>query len=101
MSEDSLAISTAILAVPYAAFQAASLPGTTPSSLDRCWMSENAELMERAMAVDEATSALGFRLDVRLCTSSAGDVGVETAGCFDLRRKGMGKTDGQVRPIVG
>jgi len=93
ISEDSLAVSTAILAAPYTAFQAESPPGMTPPSVDASWISENAELMERAMAIDEAASASGFLLDVRLGTRSAG-VGVETAGLFDLRRKDMAKMEG-------
>ena len=55
-----MAISTAILAAPYDVCQAVSLAGTTPLSLGASWASENPELMERAIAVDEAASALGF-----------------------------------------
>ena len=51
-------ISIAILAAPYAAFQAVSFPGTTPPSLGASWMLENAEAIGRMMAVDEAASAL-------------------------------------------
>lgn len=48
--------------------------------------------MERAIAVDETASALGFLRDVRLCTSSSGGEGVETeisTGGFDLRNLDM------------
>ena len=61
MSEDSLAISTAILAAVYAVCQPVSLPRALELSLGVSLVSQNAELMERAMAVDEAAIALGSR----------------------------------------
>ena len=86
-SEVSLAISTAILAAPYTACQPASLPRTAVPSLGVSWVLETAELMERATAVDEATSDLGPFLDVNFCTS-AGDRGSVAVGGFGLRKRG-------------
>ena len=56
------------------------------------------------MAVDEAASALESPRgrDVRFCTNSAGDVGVEIetfAGPFDLRMRGIAKVDDQINLI--
>ena len=57
MSEESFAISTAILAAPNAAFQADSLDD--PGSLSAVSVgSEDGEAMERAMALDKAASVL-------------------------------------------
>ena len=57
ISEDALAISTANLAAPYAVFQADSLD--EPGSLDAVSVgSQDGEAMARAMALDEAASAL-------------------------------------------
>jgi len=60
ISEDSLAISTAILAAPYATCQAVSLPLIVAPSLDVPQASWNGEPMERAIAVEETASALEF-----------------------------------------
>ena len=95
ISEDSLATSTAILAAPYAVFQAESFSGTTPPSPGASWISENAEPMVRAMAVVEAARTLGFLLDMRLFTRSAG-VGLR----FSLRRKDMVKMDVLIKLII-
>ena len=57
ISEDALAISTAILAVPYAAFQTDSFDD--PGSLGAVSVgSQEEEAMARAMALDTAASAL-------------------------------------------
>src|ERR1700679_2396780 len=57
ISEDALAISTAILAALYAVPQTASLED--PGSLSVMFVgSQKEEAMERAIALDEATSAL-------------------------------------------
>ena len=59
ISEESFAISTAILAAPYAAFQADS--SDDPGSLSALSVgSEDGAAMARAMALDEAASAFGF-----------------------------------------
>ena len=56
-SEESFAISTAILAAPYTAFQTDSLDD--PGSLSVASVgSQDGEAIERAMALDEAASAL-------------------------------------------
>jgi hypothetical protein len=52
------------------------------------------------MADDEAASVLELLRAVRSCTSSAGDVGVETAGRFDLRKRGITKVDGYIKLIL-
>ena len=58
ISEESFAISTTILAAPYAALQADS-PGDS-DSLDAVPVgSQDGEAIDRARALDEATSALG------------------------------------------
>ena len=87
ISEDSLAISTAILAAPYAACQSIPLCRTVVSSLDAPRESGDGEPMERAIAADVATSDLDFFLDVKFCTSP-GDGGV-VAGNFGLRKRGI------------
>ena len=60
--------------------------------------------MERAIAVDEATSALGSLRDVNFCTRSAGDGGVVT-GDFGLRKLGIVmRADGKInsiKPVLG
>lgn len=50
----------------------------------------------RAMVADEVASALTSPGGggVNFCASSAGDVGVETVGNFDLRRRLMTGVDG-------
>jgi len=58
MSEDSLAISTAILAAPYADCQIESLPRTIAPLPDVSRVLKDAEPMVRAMAADEAAIAL-------------------------------------------
>jgi len=103
ISEDSLAISTAILAAQYDVCQPVSfLIGAPPLDV---WdngrpldVSDNGRPLdvsgdgrptERAMELDEAASTVGSRCDVRSRTRSTVDVGVETemsARCFDLRR---------------
>ena len=85
-SEVSLAISTAILAAPYTACQPSSLPRTVAPSLDVSLVLETAEPMERATAVDEATSDLGPFLDFNFCTS-AGDRGFVVVVGFGLRKR--------------
>ena len=61
---------------------------------------ENAAPMERAIADDEAASALGSLLDVNFCTNSAGDGGV-VAGGFDLRKLGIvTKVDGKINSTI-
>ena len=54
--------------------------------------------MESAMALDEAASALESPRgrDVSCCTSSVGDVGVETPGNFGFGRRGIAMVDGQI-----
>ena len=83
-----MAISTAILAAPYAVCQTVSLPRTATPSPDSSRTLENAELVERAITVDEAASALGFLRDVYFCTSSAGDGGC-AGGDINLRKLGI------------
>lgn len=52
--------------------------------------------MERATAVDEATSDLGPFLDVNFCTS-AGDRGFSVVGGFGLRKRDiMMRADGKI-----
>ena len=87
ISEDSLAMSTAILATPYAVFQSISLPRTVVPSLDASRGSRDGEPIERAIAVDEATSDSDILLDVNLFTS-AGDGGA-VAGNLGLRKLGI------------
>ena len=57
ISEDSLAISTAILAVPYAVFQPDSFDD--PGSLSAVSERSQEEVIDNGIALDEATSALG------------------------------------------
>ena len=78
----------AILAALYAVCQTVSVPWTSAPSLDSPGTSENAELVERAIAVDEAASALGFLRDVYFRTSSAGDGG-RVGGDINLRKLGI------------
>ena len=64
-------------------------------------MLKNAELIERAIAVDEVASALESPRGrgVRFCIRSAGDVGVEigvSLGCFGLWWRGIVKVCDQV-----
>jgi len=60
ISEDSLAISTAILAIPYAVLQTDSFDGSVSLSAvsER---SRGMEAIDNAMVLDEAASALGWR----------------------------------------
>jgi len=97
ISEDSLASSTAILAVPYAVLQAVSLPWVVFPSLDVSRVL-NVELTGRATSDDKTVGALGFLRDTRSCPGSVGcvGVGVETAGCFGLRKRGITKEDVQI-----
>ena len=97
ISEDSLAISTAILAAAYAVCQPAPLPWPMVS-LGVPWPLLNAELMERAMEADEIASALGSFRDVSFRISPAGNVGVETgesSGNWELRRRGIMGANGR------
>jgi len=80
ISDDSLAISTAILAAPYAVLQPDSFddPGSSSAVSER---SQEGEAIDNAMALDEAASALGSLTWGRIFASSffmysAGDVGV-------------------------
>ena len=59
ISEDSLAISTAILAAPYAVLQADSWDDPSPSE-PVSEGSQDAEPIDEAMELDEATSAFGL-----------------------------------------
>ena len=62
---------------------------------------ENAELTERAIAVDEAASAFGSLRDANFCTKSAGDVGV-VACDFVLRKLGIAvRADGKINSMIG
>ena len=78
ISEVSLAISTAILAAPYAVLQPDSLdePGSLPKG------SQDGEQIDNATALDEATSVLGsltwgwIVASSLLMNSEIGDVGV-------------------------
>ena len=81
-------MSTAILAAPYAVCQTVAHLWTAALSLGSSRTLENAELMERAIAADEAARALGFLRDVNLCTSSAGDGG-RVGGDIKLRNLGI------------
>ena len=104
MSDDSLTVSTAILIASYAVCQPVSLPQIVAPLLGASRVSENAEPMERAIAADVAASAMEFLCEVRSCTRSAGEVGVETessVGCLDLRERRMVKVDDQVKLIIG
>ena len=61
-----------------------------------------AELMERAIAVDVAASALGSLRSTRFRTSSARDAGFEaeiSGSDFDLRRKRIAEVDDKINPI--
>jgi hypothetical protein len=80
ISEDSLAISTAILAAPYAVFQPDSLedPGSLGAVSER---SQEGEPIDKAIALDETASVLGSLVleNVRTTSffmNSIGDVGV-------------------------
>ena len=81
ISEDSLAISMAILAAPYAVIQPDSFddPGSLSAASER---SQEGEAIDNAMALDEAASALGSLICGWIVVSSlfmysAGDVGVD------------------------
>jgi hypothetical protein len=103
-SDDSLVVSMAILAVAYAVCQPVSLPRTAAPLLDMSWTLWNREPIERVMAVDEAATVLRSLRDVRFCTSSVGDVGVEaeiSVGGFDLRKRGIMRMDVQINTITG
>ena len=101
ISEDSLASSTATLAAQYVVCQLASLSRTVVSSLGVLWVSENAELMERAIAVDEAASALGPFLDANSCSSSAGDEGVVAGNLGSRKRDMVVRAEGEINSILG
>jgi len=75
-SEDSLAISTAILNAAYAVFPVSPIPRTVALSLDVSRASLKAELMERAIADDVAPSVVRSFRDVSCRTSSAEGAGV-------------------------
>ena len=97
-----MAISTAILATPYAACQPVSLPSTVAvvPSLDASWTLENAEPIERATAVDEAASALGSLREMSFCTRSFGSGGV--VGDPDLRKLDIAmRADGKIDSTIG
>jgi len=103
ISEDSLRVSMATLTAAYAVCQPVSLPRKPAPSPSVSWVSvlENAELIERAIAVDEAASALESPRgsEVRFCTNSVGDVGVVTeisAGLSNLRMRGITKVGDKV-----
>lgn len=100
MSEDSLAISTAILAALYAVRQPVSLSRRVAPSLDVSLVLENAEPIERAIADDEAASALGPFLEVNSRINSSGDGGV-VAVDFGLRKRGIVmKADGKISSTI-
>lgn len=94
ISEESFAISTAILAAPYAALQTDSLEDPSPSSVVSMEIHDG-EAMDRAMALDEAASALRSLARGRNVASSCfmysamGGVGVD-GGVF------VGVADGEV-----
>ena len=80
ISEDSFAISTAILAAPYAVIQPDSLddPGSSGAMPKE---SQDGEPIDNAMTLDEAASTLGFLVPRGLIVASSfmnstGDVGV-------------------------
>jgi len=103
ISEDSLAISTAILAAAYAVRQPKSPPRLVAPSLGTSQVSPKAEVMERTMVDDVAASALVSRWDVSVRTSSAGDAGAEvevSVGGFDLRWT-ITMVDVQSNSIIG
>ena len=57
--------------------------------------------MARAIAVDEAASALDSLLDMNFCASSAGDGG-SVACVFDLRKWGiMSRVDNEINSVIG
>ena len=95
ISEDSLATSTAILAAAYAVCQAVSFPPTAVPSLDGLRVLLNGEAEEWAVEVDEVANTMELPRGVTFCTGSVGGVGVEPAGRFDLRKRGMSKVDDQ------
>ena len=81
ISEDSLAMSTAILAAPYAVLQPDSFddPGSLSAVFER---SQEGEAMDNAMALDEAASALvsltrGWVVASSFFMHSTSDVGVD------------------------
>jgi len=103
ISEDFSATSMAILTAAYAVLQPVSFPLPVGSSLDGpSRASLKAELIERAIAVDVATSAFGSLRPTRFRTSSARDAGFEaeiSGSDFDLRRKRIAKVDDEINPI--
>lgn len=70
-------------------------------SLDVSWVSENAELIERATAVDEAASALKSSLEVNFCTSSTGDEGLVADNLGLWKRGIVRRVDGRFNLTVG
>lgn len=100
-SEDSLAISTAILAAQYAVCQPVFLSRTVAASLDPSRVSWDVELMERPIVVDESVSVLGSLLDMNFCAGSAGDGGF-VARVFDLRKRGIvSRVEDEMNSIIG
>ena len=64
-------------------------------------MSEGADPIKRAVAVDEAASTLDSFRDMIVSTTFAGGAGVETsADGFDLKRRRISKVDGEINSIV-
>lgn len=75
-----------------------SLPRTVAPSLGASPVSRDGEPIERAIAVEEATSDLDFLLDVNFCTS-AGEGGIVVSD-FGLRKRGIVmKADGRIGKI--
>ena len=84
-SEDSLAVSTTILAIAYVVCRIASIPWTVVLSPDEPRVSPDGEPMESAIPADRVVSAL----ESLFFTRSAGDVKVgagTSAGVLDLRK---------------
>lgn len=110
ISEESFAISTAILAAPNAAFQTDSLDG--PGSLGAASVgSRGGEAIDRAMALDEAASALKSLTPVLAVASSCmylmigvvGVLGREIFGVDDedlFRKWGMVDARRTTRPTA-
>ena len=98
ISEDSFAISTAILAAAYAVCQPATFSWVIARSLDVPLVLLNEELMERAMEDDKTASALGLFRDASFRMSSARNVGVGTGESSDdllLRGRGITRARGR------
>jgi hypothetical protein len=96
ISEDSLAVSTAILAAAYAVLQPESLPRLVLPSMNVPRVLLGGEPMERAMEADERASALDFLLDASFRTTFVGNAGIEaeiSPDDLDLRRKRITRID--------